>query len=159
MKNGRDKRKKRNQHKHPGLIKGLTSRVRQEYHDVDEYIDQLNEEELAWLNKFMEEELNASFKNDGTDLNKTKEERKKIYDRNNARNRCQYGIIKAKVAQTKLLNYENVLNIVEQEVNDKAQAQATPIEDVYVDFLESKQIEQFLIDYDNAMLLFREEIE
>lgn len=88
------KKTKRSQVKYPALDSNYMPKVRQEYFDID-YINQLNDEEKAWLNKFMNEELNASFKNNGTDLNKTKEEKRKAYANNNSRNRCLYGITKA----------------------------------------------------------------
>ena len=50
-----------------------------------DYIHKLSDKEKKWLNKFNEEEVNASLKKPR--FNKTKEERKACYDRNNARNR------------------------------------------------------------------------
>lgn len=88
------KKTRRSNEKYPALKKRFMPKVRQEYLDMD-YIDDLNEEEKAWLNKFMDEELNAHFKNDERDITQSKEEKKEIYGKNNARNRCIYGIAKA----------------------------------------------------------------
>jgi len=51
------------------------------------------------MNAFMEEENNANFNHSGPKLNKTRDEKKKIYNRNNARNRC---IFTREKAQDKL---------------------------------------------------------
>lgn len=149
---------KRSKAKYPALIPGLNARVRQELIADIDYLDQLNEAETAWLNKFIAEEVNASFENDGTDLNTTQEERKKIYDRNNARNRCQYGLVKAKVANTHLLNYEDKINMVEQHIH-AGLPESTPIEDVYIDFLTGKKLEQeeMIKEYRKFMRNFTEE--
>ena len=61
---------------------------REETEDVASYVDQLNEEEKAWMNQFMKEYVNAHTK-DGV-FHKTPEERKICHDKNNARNRCWY---------------------------------------------------------------------
>lgn len=85
------------------LIKKMQNLVRQEYTDFD-YLDKLNPEELEWLAKFNNEHLNASFKKDNRkNLIKDPEEKNKIYNENNARNRCQYGRNKPK---KKLLMYD-----------------------------------------------------
>ena len=71
-------------------------RIRKEYLDID-YLNQLNPEEKEWLNKFMNETLNASFNKDNeANLIKDKAQQKKIYNENNARNRCIYSIAKAR---------------------------------------------------------------
>jgi hypothetical protein len=88
------KKTRRSEVKYPALDSSYMPKVRQEYFDLD-YLDQLNDEEKEWMNKFMNEELNASFKNDDTDLAQTKEEKRKAYSKNNARNRCLYGVTKA----------------------------------------------------------------
>lgn len=93
-KKSKKKKTKRSEVKYPALNSNYMPKVRQEYFDID-YLDQLSEKEKAFMNKFMNEELNASFKNDGTDLNKTKEEKRKAYSNNNSRNRCLYGVTKA----------------------------------------------------------------
>jgi hypothetical protein len=62
---------------------------REEIEDVESYLKQLNEEEKAWMNKFMGEYVGASldFKNLENNLHNTKELKKSCTDRNNARNR------------------------------------------------------------------------
>lgn len=70
-----------------------------------DYLDQLSEEELAWMNDFMSEYNNAAVKGvkDKTNetakknnkFHKTAAEAKTCTDRNNARNRDMYSIAKA----------------------------------------------------------------
>lgn len=97
-------RSKRSQAKYPALNPKYTTKVRKEFHDID-YIDQLSDEpklqpdgsymsEKEWMNKFMEEHLNASFKNNEKDLIKDSEKKKKVYNENNSRNRDLYNISK-----------------------------------------------------------------
>lgn len=80
------KKNRRNQAKYPALEKKYNLLSRQELLDFD-YIGKLNDKEKRWLNKFVEEEINASFQHPNP-LNKSKKSRKVCYDRNNARNRC-----------------------------------------------------------------------
>lgn len=146
-------KKPRNKVTNPNLIKKYNSRVRQEYIDMD-YLEQLNEAELEWMNKFMGEYNNASFNNDGTDIDQSAEGKKSAYDRNNARNRCLYGQIKAKVANTKLLNYENVINVVEEEMS--RDINPSNMENAYIDFLDNQRIKLMLKEYDEAMAQFND---
>lgn len=83
--------------KNPGLKKGYNSKIKQEYLDFD-YVRELSEEEKAWLSAFSEEYYGANldFKNlENNRFHKTQAEKKACTDRNNARNRCVYGIAKA----------------------------------------------------------------
>lgn len=77
---------KRSREKYPYLKKEVNLRLRQEKIDYD-YIHKLNDEEKAWLDKFTAEWVGATYKNDGTDMHKTKEERKLCNLNNNANNR------------------------------------------------------------------------
>jgi len=83
------KRTKRSKEKFPALKPHLNLKTRYELIDYD-YIEQLSEEEKAWLNKFTEEYINASLdrKNLKKNLHKTKKLKKDCDDRNNSRNRC-----------------------------------------------------------------------
>jgi len=78
-------------------------RRRDEVEDVASYANKLNDEEKAWLNQFMKEYNDADTKN--AVFHKTAEDRKICNDRNNARNRCDYTIAKAK----------DMLNLVEND--------------------------------------------
>lgn len=80
--------------KYPALDPLYNTKVRRENIDMD-YVQTLNNDDKAWLNKFMEEYNGASFKNDGTDIHDTQELRRDCYGRNNQRNRCLYGVSKA----------------------------------------------------------------
>lgn len=134
----RKKKTKRSKEKYPYLEKRLNSRVRQEYLDFD-YINQLSDEEKEFLNKFAGEYYGGSFKKDGTDITATdKEGYRESYGRNNARNRCLYGQIRNKVSRTKLLNYEKVRNMVEEECVRETSSDS--VEDAFIEYLDSKNV-------------------
>lgn len=82
----RVKKNRRAQSKFPALEKKYNLLSRQDLLDFD-YLNQLNDKEKAWLNKFVEEEVNASFRH-SRPLNKTKKDRQRCYNANNSRNRC-----------------------------------------------------------------------
>jgi hypothetical protein len=168
------KKPPRNQVKNPALKKKYNSRILQEYIDYD-YLDELDEETLKWLNKFTEEFHKASYKHDGTDIHDynqiigVDEKGKDITygrdsnDRNNGQNRCQYGHLRNKADRNnnkKLLNYEGLVN-----ANDPSKSleleyptghNPAIMENAYVDFLESKEIEAMMLEYDQAMEQFTE---
>jgi hypothetical protein len=62
---------------------------RREELEID-YLDQLTEEEKAWLNQFQEEHVLANFQNKDKLLDKSDEYRKERYRANNCRNRDTY---------------------------------------------------------------------
>jgi hypothetical protein len=145
------KKPRRNKVKNAALKKQYTPRVRQEYLDYD-YLDQLNEEELAWLNKFTEEHLNASFNHDETDIQSYEKYGKDSNDRNNARNRDLYGALKNKdnkFQNKKLLNYDNIIADVENELSKGINPAS--VEEAYIDYLESKEIVDMIEEYDQFM--------
>lgn len=75
-----------------GLNPRKYSRIKQEYFEVD-YIAKLSESEKEWLANFQYEELGANVKE--AKLNKSKKDKRRIYNENNARNRDTYSISKA----------------------------------------------------------------
>jgi hypothetical protein len=103
---------RRSRYKYSALEKTTNLKTRQdEIDDVKTYFEQLPEGQqevtLAdgtkkvmdvkeWMNRFMEEEVHADFRHDGAILNKAKKDKKRIYNKNNARNRCVYTKEKAK---------------------------------------------------------------
>lgn len=94
------KSNKRSSFLYPAIEPSVNLKTRKEaIEDVKSYFHKLTPEEKKWMNSFMEEENNANFNHNGPKLNKTKEEKKKIYNRNNARNRC---IFTREKAQDKL---------------------------------------------------------
>ncbi len=114
------------------LKKSQNTKVRQVFMDID-YIDQLNEKEQAWLNKFLKEELNASLsKRDKRrrDFNKTIKDRKRVFNNNNARNRCIYNIHESNL----LLKYTG-----ENDVPDHSQLTKEDVEDAVVDLIYRKE--------------------
>jgi len=152
----KQKEKRRSRVKYPNLTPRYNVKVRQESIDQD-YLEKLSPEEMAWLDRFMGEYNNASFKNDGTDLHQNVEHKKEIYNKNNARNRCLYGQLKVRRLNDKLVNYDEVVNQV-----DDYQAQELPdtyVEDAYIDFLTEEKIKEWIKEYDDAMSSFREALE
>lgn len=135
---------KRNKAKYPNLNPRLNPRPRQEFIDFD-YLDKLNDDELEWLNKFVGEELNASFLNDGTDFNQTKEERKVIYDSNNHRNIDTYSLNRAGssvLSKEEVNEGKTTLNLWEGRygvTND--------LNENYIDYIENKQITAMMREY------------
>lgn len=104
MKKKKSKSRRKNV-KYPALDPIYNLKTRQEhYEDVFNYADKLNEEEKDYLNRFMEEYVNADFQHEGKRVHpkrikktkyKTRRGKKTIdkykkdaEDRNNARNRC-----------------------------------------------------------------------
>lgn len=80
------KRNKRSKTKYPALDPSLNLKTRTDLLDYD-YLDQLSEKDKDWLNRFTEEYTHARFDHKGKKIQKSKEQIKDAYDRNNARNR------------------------------------------------------------------------
>jgi hypothetical protein len=84
----KQKKTRRSKTKYAALDPKVNLKIRTELLDYD-YLSQLNEEELEWLNKFTEEYVHASLntKNPRKNLHRTKKMRIDCYNRNNSRNR------------------------------------------------------------------------
>lgn len=80
----------------------------EEINDVLTYFHKLSPKEKEWMNSFMEEENSVNFNHRGPKLNKSKEDKKRIYNKNNARNRCIYTREKS---QDKLGYFEKIEDI------------------------------------------------
>jgi hypothetical protein len=80
---------KRKASRYPGLEKGVNGKFRQESIDFD-YLDKLSPKEREFLSNFMEEWNGANMNHPGKKFHKSKKDRKKCYDRNNARQRDIY---------------------------------------------------------------------
>lgn len=103
------KQNKRSRVKYAALNPAYNLKTRTDLIDYD-YIDKLSEREKAWLNKFTQEYVNAGKLNKkDRPLHKTQELRKDCYDRNNARNRCQYTRQKASIGNKYLEEHKNEL--------------------------------------------------
>jgi septum formation topological specificity factor MinE len=157
------KKTKRSQDSHPNLNPKLNSRIRQEYLDYD-YLDKLGAEERAWLNQFSGEYYNASLVLDNENeldpkqnLHKDPKYKKELYDANNARNRCQYGLVKNRVALTKLVNYDDLINVVEEQLAVDNGGQSVEI--AYTDYIDSLEVKVMLREYETSMKTFRESCE
>ncbi len=100
---------RRSANKYPALDPSLNLKKRYDDIYVD-YLDKLTDDEKKWLNDFNSEYVNADFRHKGKRLHpkesktitlksgkkKTVDKYKKdCEDRNNARNRCTFGISKA----------------------------------------------------------------
>lgn len=96
-------------------MKQATNRIRREYLDQD-YIDKLSDKEKQWLSNFNEEWLGANFNHEGEVIHKKKAQKREIYNRNNARNRCVLSVSKARNA---IINDEELKNIMENEESRK----------------------------------------
>ena len=82
------KQNRRSKNKYRALRPELNLKTRfEEISDMASYVDQLNEEEKEWLNRFSEEYVCANFNHPGRKLHRSQENRKMCTDRNNARNR------------------------------------------------------------------------
>lgn len=94
----------------------MNLKIRQEHIDCD-YIDKLDNKEKAWLDKFNNEYVNASFnsKNPKKNLHKSKKLRKSCYDANNSRNR---DILSRAQAQGKSMYLDDVITS-EEEIHEK----------------------------------------
>lgn len=97
---------RRNQVEYPGLEPKYNLRTRQEeIQDIATYVHKLSDKEKAWLNSFVEEEINANFSHSGRKFTKSKKKQREIYTRNNARNRDIYTRAKA---QNKLTSLDDI---------------------------------------------------
>lgn len=88
--------------------------------------------ELEFMAIFMAEDNNANFKHKGPKLITDPEERKKVYNKNNARNRCTYGITKARNLMLPK-THEELQGLIESEASG---ATINYVEDAMIDFLE-----------------------
>jgi hypothetical protein len=163
MKKPRKPKKRRDEAKHPNLKHEYNPRVRHEYMDWD-YLDTLPPDAKDFLNQFAGEYYGAAFKKDGTDIQSYEKYGKDANDRNNARNRCLYSSLKNRGDRNNknLLDYDWIASSENKlSLDDKFNAGADPrhIENAYIDFLEMKEIEAMMQEYDLAMLAFSETIE
>ena len=116
------------------MKKQYNSKIKHEYLDQD-YIEELSEQEKDWLNKFNEEYYGASLDYKQLDNNFHNNERlkKDCTDRNNARNRCVYGLAKAtgRIIDPSMTG----LGKVDETVENQSDAN---IENYVIDYLDSK---------------------
>lgn len=174
---------RREQIEHASLKPSYNSRIRQEYIDQD-YTDKLDDTvkncklpngemvtELEYLSLFMEEWNNGSVgaqaDAEQNNFHRTAEEVKECTDRNNHRNADLYGILRNKADRKnnkKLLSYEALTSTTMDSSNhnsrmeDELSKDINPasMEEAYVNFLESKEIEAMIQEYDLAMEKFTE---
>lgn len=100
---------KRSKSKYAALDPSLNLKTRTDLIDYD-YVGKLSDKEKAWLNKFTQEYVNAgNLSKENRPLHRTKALKKDCYDRNNARNRCQYTRQKASIGNKYLEEYKNEL--------------------------------------------------
>ncbi len=103
---------KRNKRKFANLYPNLNLKSRyEEIEDLYSYMDKLDEDCKAWLDKFAKEYINASFEH--KDPLHNKEQQREIYNRNNERNRC---------VLTRMKAYGNV-NYLEETIDEASRVQ------------------------------------
>jgi hypothetical protein len=151
----KDKKKTpRNKAKYPNLQAKFMPRIRAEFIDYD-YLDQLSQSDLDYLNKFTGEFHGASFQHDETDIQSYETYGKDCNDRNNSANRDTYGILKIRSKSNKnLVNYDSVIPDIENPM--RGGGNPMHMENAYVDFLEAKELQAMIEEYDHAMLDFNE---
>lgn len=103
------KKTKRSKAKYPALTPNLNLKTRyEEIEDLASYAHTLSDKDKEWLNSFAEEYINANMKHKGKKvIPNTKENRSKIYIKNNARNR---DVLTQAKAQGKALYIDDVFN-------------------------------------------------
>lgn len=119
---------RRSQKKYPALDRQYNLRIRQEDIDFD-YLKKLSKDELCWLNRFMEEYNNASFKHDLIDG--AIESKRFSYRKNNYRNRDIYSRAKAQGIVDSLSQVEF------EELVEKSQRGDLNEEDVWITKLDN----------------------
>ena len=116
---------RREKSKYSSLDRSLNTKVRRYCIEPDyingtynehgkKVIRELNEEELAWLNKFYEEYVVTKFSKDGPNFYNKDEERRELYNANNARNRCLFTQYQA---QGKLVSTNQVPKVASSNLN------------------------------------------
>jgi len=123
----------------PALDPLYNPKNRRETIDYD-YLNKLSEEELDWLNKFTEEYNGASFKNDERDIHQDKEQKREIYGRNNARNRCLYTFVRSNGLVLDDDRPENDIEFTDHEY----------MEDALIDYIDSLEESEELVEGQNA---------
>lgn len=119
--------------KYPRLLKRKNNKKFHEELDFD-YLDQLNDSELSFLSKFLNEYLTGNFDKDKSgnydksNFHKTKKARKTCTDRNNARYRDLYNNLRAYnqliVSDdiTEIMDNKYCYTLNEQEIDDNITA-------------------------------------
>jgi hypothetical protein len=86
----------RHKERWPALNFNRQVKLRKDYFEgIEEYVQQLNDKQKDFLNKFLEETVITNFKHKGSLLYKGKKKRREFYNSNNARNRCMHTMAKA----------------------------------------------------------------
>lgn len=127
----------RNDEKNVALNSKRAVSNRRELMEID-YLDKLSESEKEFLNKFNEEFIMANFEdkyNNREFLDDSAEARKKSYDANNSRNRCQY----TKAKMTKLLDNTPTQEAFNAKLTPASIKAYNNIEDVLIDSIDRKQ--------------------
>lgn len=121
------KETRRDRETYSGLKRRFFSKVKQEFHDLD-YIHLLDEKAQEFLSHFMNEWLGANTKE--AKLHKTKKDKKKVNDANNARNRDIYANKRAAGA---MIDYEKIRSQFD-EIHG-----SDNYEDELIDYIDSKK--------------------
>lgn len=181
VKNEKEQKPRRESVKHASLNQKYNTRIRQEYIDQD-YIDDLDDTvkncrmpngemvtELEYLSRFMEEWNNSSVgaqsEAENNAFHRTAKDVKESTDRNNHRNGDLYGILRNKADRnnnTKLISYEAMVNTVDptKSLENELSKDIDPryVENAYIEFLDYKQVEAMIEEYDIAMMSFKDDV-
>lgn len=124
---------RRNSKKYPAIDVSLNLKTRyEEISDIASYFNKLPKEAKEWMHSFTEEWVNAKFDHKGQKIHKEVEQKRQIYNRNNARNRDILTKVKAcgkyieidNPKSKKISNGENLEDYliyrVDEEKNSKA---------------------------------------
>lgn len=107
---------RRSRYRYAALEKTVNLKSRQdEIDDIKSYFDKLSPEEKEWMNRFVEEEVHANLNHDGPKLNTSKKDKKRIYNKNNARNRCIFTKEKAKGTLDYVERFEDFEKIIKDD--------------------------------------------
>lgn len=129
----RQKKAKRNyakNEKYPALNPKRQVFNRRDSIDGD-YYDKLSEKEREWMNAFLSETVVTNFNHTGPDFYTTKEEKRKLFAENNARNRCALNHAKSKNLMNNIGEVTHVIEVPEHET-------ASSIEDAFILAIDTK---------------------
>jgi len=121
------KETRRDRDSHSGLKKRFFSRIKQEFFDLD-YIHLLDDAAQDFLSHFMNEWLGANTKD--AKYHKTKKDKKRVNDANNARNRDIYANKRAAGA---MIDYEKIRPIFDEIYG------TDNYEEFLIDYIDSKK--------------------
>lgn len=127
----------RNKERYPALNFKRQVKLRRDALDgIEEYVDQLNDKEKEWLNRFLEETVITNFQHKGPLIYKGKKKRREFYGENNARNRCMFTKASAMGMLLQVQNSGALTAIIDQ---DQDAITADDVENAMIEMIDSKR--------------------